>query len=190
MSAKNILFAVSFFCLACQVVSDADADAEAARVKKEITMHMATGIQNSIELRQILIKKQMDESDFAGAMEQYRHIVRIQTNAFGAGSPEVESAEEQAQAHLKLLLAHERDEFQAFSDIKGAVKRKKKVKELLEANNILLKEFVAQQYAMRGDNSGAARRYKDIAETQSRRYGENSPEHVSALKLARKHEEL
>merc|ERR1719476_395584 len=119
-------------------------------------MQMAVGLQNSVELRQILIKKQMDEADFAGAMEQYRHIVRIQTNAFGAGSPEVKSAEEQAQAHLKLLLAHERDEFQAFSDIKGAVERKRKVKELLDANNIILKQFVAQQHAIRGDHSGAA----------------------------------
>ena len=163
---------------------------EIQRQKEKIARQMAEGIQNNVELRHILIKKQMDENDLAGAMQQYRHIIRIQTNIFGAESPEVKAAEKQAEAHLKLLLAHEKVEFQALSDTTSTSEREIIVKKLFEADNILVKQFLAQQYTVLGDNSGAARLYKDIAVAQSQRYGVNSPEHVDALNLASRHEEL
>merc|ERR1712166_714333 len=56
--------------------------------RMEVVRGMGKGLQNSIELRRMLIAKQEPME----AMEQYRHIVRIRTEEFGIQSAEAAAA--------------------------------------------------------------------------------------------------
>lgn len=67
------------------VTADATEDAH-----QEIVRGMGKGLQNNIELRRMLIGKYQDAPE--EAIEQYRHIVRIQMETFGADSPEAAAA--------------------------------------------------------------------------------------------------
>ena len=69
--------------------------------RQEIVRGMGKGLQNNIELRRMLIGKYQellgkDPHDVSvlleEAIEQYRHIVRIQMETFGADSPEAAAA--------------------------------------------------------------------------------------------------
>ena len=98
-TARNmlwVLFALVLFVSGCasDAVVDAEREAANAAAKAKITAGMAEGLQNNIELRKMLIGKWMKEypSDLNQAMNQYRHIVRIQTETFGADSDEAAEA--------------------------------------------------------------------------------------------------
>ena len=88
MVAKSIsllLPLLAFLSFASMVTADATEDA-----RQEIVRGMGKGLQNNIELRRMLIGKYQDAPE--EAIEQYRHIVRIQMETFGADSPEAAAA--------------------------------------------------------------------------------------------------
>ena len=84
----RLLYVLLIGVLAVTVGADATEEA-----RQKIASGMASGLQNNIELRRMLIGKHIDEAaDFVAAAEQYRQIMRIQMESFGAGSSEVSAA--------------------------------------------------------------------------------------------------
>lgn len=73
--------------------------------KNKIALGMAEGIQNNVELRLMLANKFVKTGDYASAIEQHEHIVRIQKAKHGENSAEASTALE-ALGFLLVTRAH------------------------------------------------------------------------------------
>jgi hypothetical protein len=159
--------------------------------QQEITRGLAEGLQQNTDLRKMLIGKWMADNNFAAAMKQYRHIVRIQTEEFGANSEEASVATKEAQAHLELLMKHEDEEFHKFTqDPEGVQAALNEEGKKMLANNLKVQELLAKQKVDEGKHSAAINLYKKIAEDIADRYGSESQEYAAAIARATKHAEL
>ena len=78
---------------------------EEAAAKRNIARGMAEGIQNNVELRLMLANKFVKTGEYASAIEQHEHIVRIQKKTHGEDSAECGAALE-ALGFLLVQQAH------------------------------------------------------------------------------------
>jgi hypothetical protein len=157
------LFALLLFALASSAKADEASDLAEANVaaKAEIAHGMAEGVQNNIELRQMLAKKQVAEGNLDDAMEQHRHIIRIQTEKFGQQSEQAALAAADAAAHLEVLKKNERATMEAYlQDPVGLEASLTADQKVILHRNSRVRERKAQEAAAKGDNAKAGRIYR------------------------------
>lgn len=168
---------------------DGGASAEATeKARLKIASGMAEGLQNNVELRKMLIGKQLVDKDFNGAMGQYRHIIRIQEANLAAGeatAEDVATAHQEAEDNLELLLEHEEQEYGQFlKDPEEMQKGLDEEHQKMLFNNLKIKEILAKQL-IDADNTAQARQvYADIAASTLIRYGDGHAKHIAAAKRA------
>jgi hypothetical protein len=162
-----------------------------AKAKAEIVGGMSKATQDNTDLRKMLAGKFVAENNLDDAMNQYRHIVRIQTEKFGEGSAEVAVAVKEADEHHEVLKRNERATYEAFlQDPESLVAGLNEDQKKTLMKNSRVKERMAREMAEGGDRLEAGRLYGEIAEQYSDRYGPNSKEHQAVLKRQTDHEEL
>jgi hypothetical protein len=88
---RFLRFLVLALVVSATVVAEVSPE-EKEEARQKIAHGMGVGVQNNIDLRRMLIKTQTEGRAYMEALEQFKQIVRIQTENFGEGSAEVMSA--------------------------------------------------------------------------------------------------
>ena len=138
-------------------------EAATGTAKAQIADGMAAGVQNNIELRKMLADKFIASGDYNSAIEQHRHIVRIQTEKFGTGSNEADAAMEAVMLTEKAKIAHNMA--------------------LGVQNNIELRKMLADKFVASGDYESAIDQHRHIVRIQTEKFGAGSAEVDVALEV-------